>query len=158
VVEVKRSCFSSWMKELEMEFKMRTKIFTIVIASIFVMVGCNSESTTEVVEAPNYTGQYQSVPYESSQADNPTVILLLSQEGNKLSGTGNWNGITFNFEGTLIEKHMIVTFTLKGTNYGEINGNIDSWVGNDKSLAGGFQLWNSATILTGAIRFKHVHL
>ena len=146
------------MKKVEKDFEMKKKFFTIVIASIFILAGCNSETTTEVVEAPNYTGQYQSVPYESSQSDNPTVILLLAQEGNKLSGTGNWNGITFNFEGTLIEKHMIVTFTLKGTNYGEINGNIDSWIGTDRSLAGGFQLWNSSTIISGAIRFKNVHI
>ena len=118
-------------------------------------MGCNSESATEVVEVPNYTGQYQSVPYDSPQIENPDVVLLLAQDRNKVSGTGNWNGITFNFEGTLIEKHMIVMFVLKGTNYGEINGTIDTWVGNDKSLAGGFQLWNSLTIMNGAIRFKN---
>ena len=142
------------MKELEMEFKMKTKYFTIVIAFIFAMMGCNPESTTEVVEAPNYTGQYQSVPYESSQGEDPNIVLLLSHEGNKLSGIGNWNGITFNFIGTLVEKHMIVTFVLKGTNYGDINGSIDTWIGNDRSLAGGFQPWNSLTIMNGAIRFK----
>ena len=134
---------------------MKPKYFIIVMAYIFVFFGCNSESTTEVVEVPNYTGQYQSVPYESSQGGDPTVVLLLLQEGNKISGTGNWNGLTFNFAGTLLEKHLIVMFVLKGTNYGEINGTIDTWIGSDKSLAGGFQLWNSLTIINGAIRFKN---
>lgn len=134
---------------------MKTKYITLVIVPLFIMIGCNPDSTTEVVEAPNYTGQYQSVPYESSSGEDPNVVLLLSQEGGKISGVGNWNGITFNFAGTLVEKHMIVTFVLKGTNYGDINGSIDTWIGNDKSLAGGFQLWNSLTIMNGAIRFKN---
>ncbi len=138
-----------------MDFKMKTKYITLVIVPLFIMIGCNPDSTTEVVEAPNYTGQYQSVPYESSSGEDPNVVLLLSQEGGKISGVGNWNGITFNFAGTLVEKHMIVTFVLKGTNYGDINGSIDTWIGNDKSLAGGFQLWNSLTIMNGAIRFKN---
>ena len=118
------------------------------------MIGCNPDSTTEVVEAPNYTGQYQSVPYESSRGEDPNVTLLLAQEGGKISGTGNWNGIIFNFDGTLVEKHLIVAFVLKGTNYGEINGSLDTWIGSDKSLAGGFQLWNNMVIMNGAIRFK----
>jgi hypothetical protein len=121
---------------------------------MFLMIGCNSESTTETIDPLNYTGQYQSLAYEPPQPENPIVVLLLIQEGNKLSGTGNWNGITFNFTGTLLEKHIIVTFVLKGTNYGEINGSIDTWIKNDKSLAGGFQLWNNLTIMNGAIRFK----
>lgn len=134
---------------------MRTKYITFVIASLFIIIGCNPDSTTEVVEAPNYTGQYQSVPYESSHTEDPKVVLLLTQQGGKVSGTGNWNGIVFNFDGTLVEKHLIVTFVLKGTNFGEINGSIDTWIGNDKSLAGGFQLWNSMVIMNGAIRFKN---
>ena len=135
---------------------MKTKLFLIAVASIFLFFGCSKEDPTEVVQLPNYTGQYQSVPYQSAQSEDPVVILLLSQEGNKISGTGNWNGITFNFNGTLIEKHILVTFILKGTNLGEINGTIDSWIGSDKSLAGGYQLWNNTGIISGAIRFKPV--
>ncbi len=137
---------------------MKTKYLLPIIASVFALAGCNQEGTTEVVQPPNYTGQYQSVPYETPQSEDPLVILLLAQQGNKLSGTGSWNGITFNFDGTLIERHMLVTFVLKGTNVGDINGTIDSWIGSDKSLAGGYQLWNSSALFTGAIRFKHVKL
>ncbi len=133
---------------------MKTKIFFAAALSVIILYGCNPGESTEVAVPANYSGQYQSVPYQSSQSSDPLVVILLAQEGNKVTGTGSWNGITFNLNGTIIEKHLLITFMLKGTNLGEINGTIDSWIGHDKSLAGGYQLWNDNTVLSGAIRFK----
>ncbi|MEG8947169.1 hypothetical protein [Rosettibacter firmus] len=122
---------------------------------IFSVTSCITEKIVEPIVSDELSGQYQSVPYTSIEAE-PIVILLLSHEGNKVYGTGSWNAITFNFEGTVINKHVILTFTLKDTNVGNINGDIDGWVGNDNSIAGGYKLWNSYQLFNGPIRLKLV--
>lgn len=131
------------------------KILFNVISLIFIVTSCVTEKLVEPKVSNDYSGQYQSVPY-STEEPEPIVILLLSHEGNKVYGTGSWNAITFNFEGTLINKHTILTFTLKDTNVGNVNGDIDAWFGEDNSLAGGYKLWNSNQLFNGAIRFKMV--
>ncbi|MGK9477315.1 hypothetical protein [Melioribacter sp. OK-6-Me] len=119
------------------------------------LIACNAEKIVEPVDSDVFSGQYQSVPYNSS-SEEPVVILLYTQEGNKVYGTGSWNAITFNFEGTSINKHTIFTFQLNDTNMGDLNGDIDAWLGEDLSMAGGYKLWNSSTLLNGPIRFKLV--
>ena len=132
---------------------------TITLCSIMLMLiffaGCNSDNINTPVQNPNYTGQYQSVPYDDNAGD-PTVVLLLSQSGNDVSGTGTWNGITFNFSGTIIDTHVLLNFRLSGTNIGDLNGGIDTYIGTNQTLAGGYNLFNSSYILSGAIRFKKV--
>ncbi len=130
----------------------------VLLSSILValtLTSCVVEKVIEPTLSDDFSGQYQSVPYSVDEPE-PIVILLLSQEGNKVYGTGSWNAITFNFEGTIINKHTILTFTLRDTNYGNINGDIDAWFGDDNSLAGGYKLWNSYQLFNGAIRFKLV--
>lgn len=120
---------------------------------IFLVTSCVTEKIIEPTVPNDFSGQYQSVPYSSNEPE-PIVVLLLSHDGNKVYGTGSWNAITFNFEGTVINKHTILTFLLKDTNVGDINGDIDAWFGDDNSLAGGYKLWNSYQLFNGAIRFK----
>jgi|GEM_PF-1728068 len=131
------------------------KILMMGALIIFLVTSCVTEKIVEPTVSNDYSGQYQSIPYSPDNAD-PIVILLLSHEGNKVYGTGSWNAITFNFEGTVINKHTILTFTLRDTNFGNINGDIDAWFGEDNSLAGGYKLWNSFQLFNGAIRFKLV--
>lgn len=131
------------------------KILIMGAVIVFLVTSCVTEKIIEPTVPNDYSGQYQSIPYSPDNAD-PIVILLLSHEGNKVYGTGSWNAITFNFEGTVINKHTILTFTLRDTNVGNVNGDIDAWFGDDNSLAGGYKLWNSSQLFNGAIRFKLV--
>jgi hypothetical protein len=121
---------------------------------LLLIVGCKSPGVTDPVTTPNYSGQYQTVPYESID-DEPTVLLLLANQSDAVNGTGSWNGITFNFTGTVVDKHVLFTFDLKGTNLNDLSGSIDAFVGTDQSLAGGYKLWNSGNIIVGPIRFKY---
>ncbi len=136
---------------------MKTKTLSIIGLIVILFAGCNSDTINNPVQNSNYTGQYQSVPYSDSQGD-PTVVLLLAQTGNTISGTGTWNGITFNFAGTVIDNHVLINFKLTGTNIGDLNGGIDTYIGSDLSLAGGYNLFNSSYVLSGAIRFRKVNL
>ncbi|MCX7797444.1 MAG: hypothetical protein N2249_02335 [Melioribacter sp.] len=131
------------------------KVLVVGMLIIFFVTACVTEKIVEPTVNNDYSGQYQSIPYSSNEPE-PIVILLLSHEGNKVYGTGSWNAITFNFEGTVINRHTILTFTLKDTNVGNINGDIDAWFGEDNSLAGGYKLWNSHQLFNGPIRFKLV--
>jgi len=123
---------------------------------LLLIAGCKSPDVTNPVTTPNYSGQYQTIPYDTTDVE-PTVLLLLANQSNTVSGTGSWNGITFNFTGTVVDKHVLFTFDLKGTNLNDLNGSIDAFIGNDQSLAGGYKLWNPANIIVGPIRFKYAN-
>ena len=131
-------------------------IYTFALFLLFI-IGCKSPGVTDPVTAPNYSGQYQTIPYDTTDVE-PTVLLLLANQSNTVTGTGSWNGITFNFTGTVVDKHVLFTFNLKGTNLNDLNGSIDAFVGNDQSLAGGYKLWNPANIIVGPIRFKYANV
>ncbi len=123
---------------------------------IFIMAGlyaCNSESPVEPVKKINYSGEYQT-NYQEVQ----TVILYMYHDGKmSLSGTGNWNGLTFNFLGTVMDKHAILNFTLKKTSLGDLEGTIDGFFDDEgKLLAGGYMLRNEYNILQNAVSFKLV--
>ena len=137
---------------------MKTKTLLIVGLIVIFFAGCNSDTINNPIQDSNYTGQYQSVPYESNSQGDPTVVLLLAQSGNTVNGTGTWNGITFNFAGTIIDNHILINFKLDGTNLGDLNGGIDTYVGDNSSFAGGYNLFNTTYVLSGAIRFKKVNL
>ena len=134
---------------------MKAKALMLVMLLGFVFAACKSEDVTSPLQNPSYTGQYQSVPYGDSASD-PTVILLLTESDNNLNGTGTWNGIPFNFSGTRINSHVLLNFKLTGTNIGDLNGDIDTYIGKDLTLAGGYNLFNGNYIFSGAIRFKKV--
>jgi hypothetical protein len=123
---------------------------------LLLVAGCKSPNVTDPVSTPNYSGQYQTIPYDSTDVE-PTVLLLLNDQSSTVSGTGSWNGITFNFTGTVVDKHVLFTFDLKGTNLNDLNGSIDAFVGTDQSLAGGYKLWNPNNIIVGPIRFKYAN-
>jgi hypothetical protein len=127
----------------------------ILLVFMVVLSHCYEDNVNNPLPEPNYTGQYQSVPYNTTHSD-PTVVLLLDQEGNEVSGTGYWNGLTFSFSGTIISKHILIRFDLTETNYGNLKGDIDTYAGEDKSLAGGYNLYNTYNVFSGAIRFKLV--
>ncbi len=123
---------------------------------IFIMAGlyaCNSESPVEPEKKINYSGEYQT-NYQEVQ----TVILYMYHDGKmSLSGTGNWNGLTFNFQGTVLDKHAILNFSLKKTSLGDLEGTIDGFFDDEgKLLAGGYMLRNEYNILQSAVSFKLV--
>lgn len=137
---------------------MKAKVIFLIFISMIVLIGCTNDSVNDPISSePNYTGQYQSVPYNSEESD-PTVVLLLAQDGNSINGTGTWNGIAFSFSGTIISNHVLLKFDLTETNFGDLQGGIDTYVGNDKSLAGGYNLFNQNCVFSGAIRFRPVSL
>lgn len=123
---------------------------------IFLITGiyaCNPENPVEPEKKVNYSGEYQ-----TNVQDIQSIILYMYHDGKMtLSGAGNWNGLTFNFLGTVMEKHVILNFSLKKTSLGDLEGTIDGFFDNDgKLLAGGYMLRNEYNILQDAISFKLV--
>lgn len=127
------------------------KIFLLIL--IVGLHGCNYESIVETERQINYSGEYQ------TKVDNAqTVILYINHDGKlSLTGTGNWNGMTFTFTGSVFNKHVILSFPLKKTSLGDLEGTIDGFFDDEgKLLAGGYILRNEYNILQSAISFKLV--
>lgn len=125
----------------------------LLILFIAALYGCSQDNPVEPEKKINYSGEYQT-NYQEMQ----TVILYMYHDGKMtLSGTGNWNGLTFNFQGTVMDKHAILNFSLKKTSLGDLEGTIDGFFDDDgKLLAGGYMLRNEYNILQSAVSFKLV--
>ncbi len=125
----------------------------VVIFLFIIITGCSYENPVESVKEINYTGEYQSNLEEIN-----SVILYIYHDGKmSISGTGNWNGLTFSFTGTVLNKHALFNFSLKKTNIGDLEGSIDGFFDDHgKFLAGGYTLRNEYNILQNSISFKLV--
>ncbi|MEW6508643.1 MAG: hypothetical protein AB1432_12960 [Bacteroidota bacterium] len=123
----------------------------LLIFFIAALYGCNQDNPVEPNKVLNYSGKYQ-----TNIQDVQTVLLYVYHDGKmSLSGTGNWNGMTFNFAGTVLNKHAILNFSLKKTSLGDLEGTIDGFFDEEgKSLAGGYMLRNEYNILQNSISFK----
>lgn len=124
-----------------------------IIALLITLSGCNFDKIVEVETELNYSGEYQ-----TSLQSTETIILYVSHDGQmSLSGTGNWNGLTFNFTGTVMKKHAVLTFALKKTSIGDLEGTIDCFFDDTGLLlAGGYVLRNEYYILQNSINLKLV--
>ncbi len=124
-----------------------------IIVLLITLSGCNFDKIVEVEAELNYSGEYQ-----TSLKSTETIILYISHDGQmSLSGTGNWNGLTFNFAGTVMNKHAVLTFALKKTSFGDMEGTIDCFFDDAGTLlAGGYVLRNEYYILQSAINLKLV--
>jgi hypothetical protein len=126
-------------------------LITLLLISLF---GCKKYEIVEPDKDTSYSGQYENVVYEDSLCE-PKVILYISQEDAKLSGVGYFNNVFFNFTGTLIDRHAIISFDLLNTNVGDLkNCSIDGYFGTNYNLAGGYTL--TPYFGTTKIRFKKV--
>ncbi|MDQ7816304.1 MAG: hypothetical protein RDU14_04715 [Melioribacteraceae bacterium] len=125
----------------------------LLIALLITLSGCNYDNIVEVETQRNYSGEYQ-----TSLQNIETIILYISHDGKmSLSGTGNWNGLAFNFAGTVMNKHALLTFSLKKTSLGDLEGTIDCFFDNaGMFLAGGYVLRNEYNIVQSAINFRLV--
>ena len=129
---------------------MKKVLLILIIAGLY---SCNSENLIDPEKKINYSGKYPT-NYQEIQ----TVILYMYHDGKmSLTGTGNWNGLTFNFQGTVMDKHAILNFSLKKTSLGDLEGTIDGFFDDEgKLLAGGYMLRNEYNILQNAVSFKLV--
>ena len=119
---------------------------------LLALIGCKDNNSPVEPTTVSYSGQYQNIPYNDGTAE-PTVLLYLAQDGAKLSGVGYFNNITFNFTGTLVQTHAIISFDLLNTNLGDLkNCIIDGYFGADNVLAGGYTL--APQYGTAKIRFQ----
>ncbi len=127
----------------------------IVITAVLLIAGCkNNVDITETPFEVSYSGQYQNVFYNDGTSE-PEVTLVVLQDESELSGVGFFNGISFNFKGSLNNNHGVLKFDLLNTNYGDIKGcYIDGFFGADNSFSGGYTL--SPEFGTQKIRFKYV--
>lgn len=125
----------------------------LVIYFIIFITGCSYENPVEPDSNINYSGEYQTNLEETN-----TVILYMYHDGKiAISGSGNWNGLTFIFTGTVMNKHAVLNFSLKKTNIGDLEGSIDGFFDDHgKFLAGGYTLRNEYNILQNSISFKLV--
>lgn len=125
----------------------------VLIFALIIITGCSYENPVEPDNEINYSGEYQTNLQEIN-----TVILYVYHDGKmSISGTGNWNGLTFNFTGTVLKKHLIINFSLNKTIAGDLEGSIDGFFDDQgKFLAGGYILRNEYNILQNSISFKLV--
>lgn len=131
------------------------KKYALLIPLILIsFYGCKKYEIVGPERDTSYSGQYENVVYADS-LNEPKVVLYISQEDSKLSGVGYFNNIFFNFSGTLIDKHAIISFDLLNTNVGDLkNCSIDGYFGSNFNLAGGYTL--SPYFGTTKIRFKKI--
>lgn len=121
---------------------------------LLILAGCKENQSVAPHVSSNYSGKYANVLYNDNSIE-PTVTLNLTQNDENLSGVGCFNGIEFNFSGTLVERHAVLSFDLLDTNVGDLRGcTIDGYFGDQNILAGGYTL--TSQFGTEKIRFKQL--
>ena len=129
-------------------------LFFSPLLMILLLTACKENNPVEPAASATYSGQYQNVKYDDNTIQ-PDVSLTIVQNGDILSGNGSFNGILFNFSGTLIQTHMVISFNLINTNVGDLkNCIIDGYFGANNFLAGGYTL--SYLYGTQKIRFEQL--
>jgi len=130
---------------------MKKIIYILFIAAL--VFSCK-ENISESPVINNYSGQYENTLYNDGSVE-PEVSLIITQNSSDLTGIGFFNGIYFNFAGTIDGNHAVLSFDLLNTNYGDLKGcKIDGFFGADNSLSGGYTLLSSMG--TQKIKFQFI--
>lgn len=104
--------------------------------------GCEKANIAEPEKT--LTGRYQNVEYN--------MILLLVQDGNKLTGELEWMGFATQLSGIYDKVNQQVI--LSGNYFGSANITFDLFVGTSNKLAGGFNFNGQGTV---AINFDYMN-
>ena len=125
-------------------------IALIVFFGFLFLTACNS--INEVEESSGISGKYQSVDYEGDLHNGYDIELTLIHTYRTVSGTGRFNTSHFSFNGTSINNHFELVFTLiyQGFIYSVKLDLFYSDKTNPIVLANGIDLGSG----TQAIRFK----